>query len=188
MKNYCADIHNNLTISLTRNGIKLGACCWDKSTKVPSDLANLWNASNLTRLRELNKLDQLDSYACKQCIYMEQNGGSSRRTGVNEYYKIQETDLSGPRGLEITIDFTCNIACVYCSPELSTQWRLELNTPKKQFPIRLAQPDIIALLDTLDLSNLNNIHFYGGDPLFTNTHEVILNYIRVTPKYCKPQF
>jgi sulfatase maturation enzyme AslB (radical SAM superfamily) len=177
MKNYCADIHNNLTISLTRNGIKLGACCWDKSTKVPSDLANLWNASNLTRLRELNKLDQLDSYACKQCIYMEQNGGSSRRTGVNEYYKIQETDLSGPRGLEITIDFTCNIACVYCSPELSTQWRLELNTPKKQFPIRLAQPDIIALLDTLDLSNLNNIHFYGGDPLFTNTHEVILNYI-----------
>ena len=177
MKNYCADIHNNLTISLTSDGIKVGACCWENTARVAQDWDNLWNASNLTRLRDLNKLDQLDETACKQCIYMEKHGEFSRRTGVNEYYKTQDIGASGPRGLEITIDFTCNLACVYCSPLLSTQWRLELNTPKKQFPIRLAQPDIIKILDGLDLSNLDNIHFYGGDPLFTNTHETILNYL-----------
>lgn len=175
--NYCADIHNNLTISLTSNGIKVGACCWEKTATTVNNWANIWNAPNLTRLRDINKQDQLDQNACSQCIYMEQHGESSRRTGVNEYYKTQDVDQPGPRGLEITIDYTCNLACVYCGPELSTQWRLELQTPKKQFPIRLAQPDIITILDSLDLSNLNNVHFYGGDPLFTNTHEIILNYI-----------
>lgn len=177
MTNFCADIHNNLSISLTPSGVVVKACCWEKNPTAVKNLTNLWQTKKLQDLRELNKHDKLDPWACKQCIYMEKNGGESRRTGVNQYYNSLATDLSGPRGLEIEIDYTCNLACVYCSPQLSTQWRLELNTPKEQFPIRMATPDIIKLLDSLDLSNLDNIHFYGGDPLFTNTHEVILNYL-----------
>ena len=177
MSKYCADIHNNLSITLTARGVQVGACCWEKSsTVVPID-QDLWKTPNLQKLRELNKSNLLDSKACAQCIYMENNGGSSRRTGVNEYYKSTATDQPGPRGLEISIDYTCNIACIYCGPKLSTKWRTELKTSKKQFPIRMTQPDIIKILDGIDLSNLDNIHFYGGDPLFTNTHEIILNYI-----------
>lgn len=177
MTNFCADIHNNLAITLTPNGLQVGACCWEKSAAVVQSWDNLWQAQNLIKLRELNKENKLDPRACQQCIYMEKSSNSSRRTGVNTYYNSTETDFLGPRGLEIKIDFTCNIACVYCGPYNSTQWRLELDTPKKQFPIRLSQPDIIKVLDSLDLSRLDNIHFYGGDPLFTNTHEVILKYI-----------
>ena len=177
MSNYCADIHNNLSITLTSQGVQVGACCWEKSPTVVLPDQDLWKTSNLQKLRELNKVDLLDNKACAQCIYMEQNGGPSRRTGINEYYKSTATDQPGPRGLEISIDYTCNIACVYCNPALSTKWRTELKTPKKEFPIRMAQPDIIKILDGLDLSNLDNVHFYGGDPLFTNTHEIILNYL-----------
>lgn len=177
MNKFCADIHNNLTINLTAQGLKISPCCWAKKSSLVSIGDDFWNSPQLMQLRESNKLGQLDHDVCKQCIYMEQHGNVSRRTGVNEYYKTQDTDLPGPRGLEITIDYTCNIACVICGPGLSTQWRLELGTPKKQFPIRLARTDIISILDSLDLSNLDNIHFYGGDPLFTNTHEEILNYI-----------
>lgn len=177
MNNFCADIHSNLAITLAPNGIQVGACCWEKSATVVSEYSNLWQSENLIRLRNLNKDNKLDGHACGQCIYMDKNGNSSRRTGVNEYYKSTETDLSGPKGLEIKIDFTCNIACVYCIPFNSTQWRLELNVPKNTFPIRLSKPDIIKVLDGLDLSRLDNIHFYGGDPLFTNTHEIILDYI-----------
>jgi sulfatase maturation enzyme AslB (radical SAM superfamily) len=85
--------------------------------------------------------------------------------------------LSGPRGLEISIDYTCNLACIYCGPNVSTQWRNELGVDKKKFPIRMAEHDIVALLDKIDLINLDNIHFYGGDPFFTRTHEIILDYI-----------
>jgi organic radical activating enzyme len=177
MNNFCADIHNNLAITLTSRGIQVAACCWENTPTIVNDQQNLWQTPKLTHLRELNKQDKLNLASCKQCIYMEQNGGTSRRTGINQYYNSLATDLPGPRGLEIKIDYTCNIACVYCSPDNSTQWRLELDTPKKKFPIRLAEPDIIKILDGLDLSNLDNIHFYGGDPLFTNTHEIILNYI-----------
>lgn len=177
MKQFCADIHNNLAITLTKTGVQVAACCWENSSTVVKDWNNLWQSPRLQALRELNKQDQLDPVACKQCIYMEQNGDTSRRTGINQYYNSTVTDLSGPRGLEIKIDYTCNIACVYCGPYNSTQWRLELDIPKKEFPIRMSEIDIIELLNNLDLSNLDNIHFYGGDPLFTRTHETILNYI-----------
>ena len=177
MNKFCADIHNNLALTLTNNGIQVGACCWYKDTKTVALGTDMWNLSNLIELRELNKKNQLHSYGCEQCVYMEQHGGTSRRTDINEYYNSTATDLSGPRGLEIKIDYTCNIACVYCGPYNSTKWRLEENTPKKQFPIRLEKLDIVSLLDTFDLSNLDNIHFYGGDPLLTDTHEIILNYI-----------
>jgi len=179
MTKFCADIHNNLSISLTKKGLQVKACCWCwiNSPSDAKDLTNLWQTKELIALRDLNKQDKLNPWACKQCIYMEQNGKSSRRIGVNQYYNSTATDLLGPRGLEFEIDYTCNLACIYCGPRQSTQWRLELNTPKKEFPIRMSKPDIIKILDSLDLSNLDNIHFYGGDPLFTDTHESILNYI-----------
>lgn len=178
MTNFCADIHNNLSITLTTKGVQVKPCCWSK-TKVDglTDLTNLWHIKELQHLRELNKQDKLDPRACRTCIYMEQNGNSSRRTGSNQYYNSTATDLSGPRGLEIEIDYTCNLACIYCDSRSSTQWRLEIETPKKSFPVRMAKPDIIKILDNLDLSNLDNIHFYGGDPLATNTHETVLKYI-----------
>lgn len=176
MNNFCADIHNNLSITLTRQGVTVRPCCWFKDhTAIAAD--DPWNHSTLVSVRQNNKNNILDSKSCKQCIYMEQHGGSSRRTGINQYYNSNDVDLSGPRGLEISIDYTCNIACVYCGPNLSTQWRNELGVDKKKFPIRLAQHDIIQLLDKIDLSNLDNIHFYGGDPFFTRTHEIILDYI-----------
>lgn len=174
---FCADIHNNLAITLTPTGVQVGACCWYKDTTIILPTEDIWNTSKLQKLRELNKQDKLDTHGCSQCIIMESAAGTSRRTGVNEYYKSKETDFPGPRGLEIKIDLTCNIACSYCGPDSSTQWRLELNTPKKQFPIRLREVDIISMLDQLDLTRLDNIHFHGGDPLFTNTHETILKYI-----------
>jgi len=178
MNNYCADIHKNLAITLTSTGVKISPCCWaNQPVVIADDILDPWQAPKLQQLRELNKQNKLDPIVCNQCIYMEQHGNTSRRTGVNEYYKSTTTDQSGPTGLEIKIDYTCNIACVYCGPYNSTQWRLEVGTPKGTFPIRMAQPDIIKLLDSLDLSNLDNIHFYGGDPLFTNTHETILNYL-----------
>lgn len=174
---FCADIHNNLALTLTNTGIKVGACCWYQDNVIVPIGTDLWNLPKLHELRQLNKTDQLPATGCSQCIYMEQHGDTSRRTGVNAYYNSTATDLPGPRGLEIKIDYTCNIACVYCGPYNSTKWRLEQNTPKTRFPIRLSRPDIVAMLDTLDLTNLDNIHFYGGDPLLTDTHEVILNYI-----------
>lgn len=166
-----------MALSLTSQGIKVGACCWEKSATVVTENDNLWESKNLIHLRNLNKDNKLDEKACEQCIYMEKNGNSSRRLGINNYYNSTETDLSGPKGLEIKIDFTCNIACVYCQPYNSTQWRLELKVPKNTFPIRLSKPNIVKMLDGLDLSRLDNIHFYGGDPLFTDTHEFILDYI-----------
>jgi hypothetical protein len=178
MKNFCSDIHNNLSLTLYKNGIRVTPCCWYKEENLITDLTqDLWNNELLIDLRKSNAQDQELSNGCQQCVFMERNGTTSRRTGVNEYYNSTATNLSGPRGLEISFDYTCNLACIVCGPSLSTQWRLELETPKKEFPIRLDDLDIIKVLENLDLSNLDNIHFYGGDPLLTRTHEIILNYI-----------
>lgn len=180
---FCADIHNNLSLKLHSTGLQIQHCCWDRKMININDTDEIWNHPEFVKNRTLNSQGKLPIPNCGQCEYMEQHGDSSRRHGVNRYYmetlgvgESTETP-SGPRGLEIKIDYTCNIACVYCGPYNSTQWRLELGTDKKVFPIRLKDPDIIELLDRIDLSNLDNIHFYGGDPLLTNTHEMILKYV-----------
>lgn len=176
MNNFCADIHNNLSIILTKTGVIVKPCCWYQEDIIPTD--NIWDSKKLIEIRDNNKNNLLDPTGCKQCIYMEKaNHDQSRRTGVNTYYKSTATDLNGPRGLEISIDYTCNLACVYCTPLVSTQWRNELSLDKKIFPIRLNEQSIVEILDKLDLSNLDNIHFYGGDPFFTKTHEVVLDYL-----------
>lgn len=178
MDKFCAEIHNNLALTLTNGGITTGPCCWFKERHLEKTFdKNFWQSEKLIEIRNANKQNLLPTIGCYQCIYMEENGSFSRRTSANNYYNSTATDLSGPRGLELSIDYTCNLACVYCSPELSTQWRIELNTPKTLYPTRLKEDEIISVLEKIDLSNLDNIHFYGGDPFFTKTHEVILEYI-----------
>lgn len=183
MNNFCADIHNNISLYLTPSGVKVGHCCLDLKHVLP-DNKNYWNTTRLVDIRKLNSdSDQLDKEICARCISTEGTNSGGRRLGVNQYYKdtlgVDHTipATAGPRGMQIKIDYTCNLACVYCGPADSTQWRLELGTDKKIYPIRLKQPDIIEILDNMDLSNLDNLHFHGGDPLFTNTHQIILEYL-----------
>jgi sulfatase maturation enzyme AslB (radical SAM superfamily) len=84
-----------------------------------------------------------------------------------EKFSIKK-DLTGPQRLDLTFDVSCNLACRTCGPESSTFWQKHLKDNNLPFattsPISKAT-EMIAILKTLDLTNLEMIVFCGGETL-----------------------
>lgn len=69
---------------------------------------------------------------CEYCKNIESSGGESDRTYHNKIPGLTPIDFDGtnlevtPRILEIYLDNTCDLACVYCSPWYSSKINAEL--------------------------------------------------------------
>jgi organic radical activating enzyme len=153
--------------------VSYAPCCWIKDSTTESSV-NFYH-DDLTNLRQFNQQNILPERLCQACISQETAGAQSMRQG----YLITHGKITvepSLQYLDINIDYTCNLACVTCGPELSTTWRNELGI--KHIPVR---PNIDQFLKTklgsLDLTNLKEIRMWGGEPLLTATHQQILEYI-----------
>jgi MoaA/NifB/PqqE/SkfB family radical SAM enzyme len=90
------------------------------------------------------------------------------------------TDSQIPNGIgntvykvEIVLDTTCNAACIQCGDMQSSLWRKEMATHSKIIHIQPEQQidDKIQLIkDSIDVSKVRHWHFWGGEPLLTDTH------------------
>jgi len=84
--------------------------------------------------------------------------------------------LSGPQRIDLLFDRSCNLACRTCGPQSSTLWEKHLRdnnllNDKKFIPLINDNSNIIkGILQTLDLSNLEQIQFCGGETLLGNTY------------------
>lgn len=129
---------------------------------------NLWQDPRLKALRETNKQGVWDP-GCSPCYLMERAGLTSFRTGMNRGLDTYgRTDLSGPARLDIMFDISCNLACRTCDSNSSTFWQKHLQdigewdrpifTPRNK-------SRMIEYLAELDLSNLRQVVFCGGETL-----------------------
>jgi sulfatase maturation enzyme AslB (radical SAM superfamily) len=81
-------------------------------------------------------------------------------------YKLKMLDLRWKN--------TCNFACVYCGPDLSSAWANELKLPQHINDQALQQSldYIYGHLDTVD-----HIYLAGGEPLLIKENLVLLNHV-----------
>ena len=176
MSKYCPRIHHGLTLSnITRDSLSYTVCCWDDKT-IASDTVDFFHPT-LVELRSKNQQQQLPLAHCSKCVLQENTGGKkSMRLGYLETHGAETYDAS-IQYLDINIDYTCNLACVTCGPELSTTWRNELKIKGRD-----VRPDLEEFIQTklksLDLTHLREVRFWGGEPLLTLTHKKILEYIK----------
>jgi sulfatase maturation enzyme AslB (radical SAM superfamily) len=59
-------------------------------------------------------------------------------------------------------DISCNLACRTCGPTSSTYWLKQLNQP---VDVPKSSQDVIQAMSKLDLSNLQQVVFCGGETL-----------------------
>jgi len=69
---------------------------------------------------------------------------------------------------------TCNFACVYCGPDLSSQWAVELNMPQKINKDAFNQS--LSYIDR-NLHNVEHVYLAGGEPLLIKENISLLNKI-----------
>jgi MoaA/NifB/PqqE/SkfB family radical SAM enzyme len=183
---YCPRIHHGLTLTnIIQDSLSYAVCCWAEKSVNTSTAIDFFHPS-LVNLRNQNQQQKLPTDYCAKCLNQESTTNKkSMRQGYLETHGNATYD-AGIQYLDINIDYTCNLACVTCGPDASTTWRKELNI--KSYNVR---PDLDnffqSKLENLDLSQLREVRFWGGEPLLTLTHKKILEYIksRVDPNQIK---
>lgn len=170
---YCSMIHGGLHLNFKSPSPYAQHCCLRK-TEFPIDSKlNLWDHNDFLPLREKNKTNQWDS-GCSNCQRLEQSGHESLRTGMNNGLGITgETELLGPARIDLMYDIGCNLACRTCGPHYSTFWQKHLKEHGLQqepifSPRRHTQ--IIQSLQQLDLSNLRQVVFCGGETMLGQSY------------------
>lgn len=165
---YCAMIHGGLNLDLTDTPPAIRSCCLRGDNMLIEGNKPFWQMLNDSPLRTNNSAGKWDS-GCQNCQSLEKAGMRSFRQGMNDGLEIYGlTHMKGPARIDLRFDTSCNLACRTCGPHSSTFWQKHLQnigewdqpifTPRKKH-------EIIYYLSTLDLSNLKQVVFCGGETL-----------------------
>jgi organic radical activating enzyme len=164
--NFCRFLSNGYRIESDGVGLHYSPCCWF-NRKI-----DLLNNPDFDKQKEL--ISQVDHWIpeCSTCRQIEESGAYGKISPrLRSFTEIPNNDIPDnvPGWMEITIDTTCNAACVMCGPWHSTTWRKQevkfgLKTPDDL-------PDLVDPLKWLDfiknkfpLDYVKSVSFLGGEP------------------------
>jgi sulfatase maturation enzyme AslB (radical SAM superfamily) len=146
-----------------------------------------WWESGLTEIRQ-DMLAGKKHQGCNRCWKEEEQGILSYRQRQNEYwaqYQNIQQPLPKPAFLMMGIGNYCNIKCIMCSPQKSSLWADEYEKNQKTFnkiDIHFynysngawSEPEKIERLLDRVATNVEMLHFSGGEPLITPEYKQVL--------------
>lgn len=190
MESYCHLIQGGLTVSMINDQGKIGfqpCCMMSHGSTIKIDLdainKNIFKHPDLLGMREQNRSGFWNEF-CSSCKIAEHRGEKSLRQNTSILYDgLSPDDIlsqNGPLDLVITLDNGCNLACQTCGPNSSTTWEsfLEKNGEhviKKHFNFR--ESLVKEVFDPMDLSKLQSIKMFGGEPFLGRSTIKFLEYI-----------
>lgn len=165
-------IHGGLNIDIKGTLFAQHCCLRKDQIPIPPGLP-IWQSPGFAPLREKNLQNQWDP-GCANCENLEKAGLTSFRQGMNQGLGIYgKENLSGPARIDIMFDISCNLACRTCGPHSSTFWQKHLKEHNEwSYPIFTprSRTEIIQLLSELNLENLRQVVFCGGETLLGNEY------------------
>lgn len=172
---YCASLHAGLQITLGRNdSITVSPCVLDPVEFVVTD-SHVFDHPDLIKFRQRNQISQSLEGGCAACEELACTGRRGRNRSSSNIAYIDDHLLYnqlGPKMITFKLDYVCNLACVTCGPDVSTKWRSI--TKDKGFPTFADEDLIRSTIRNINLEQLETVHIFGGEPLLTRTHEIIL--------------
>ena len=171
---FCRYLSNGYSFKLKNNSLTVSPCCWYES-KIQVD-------SQLLQNRKLI-FESITGWTagCANCKTLEDSGQQSLRQSGPDWIGNTENSQD-PIAIDIALDMDCNAACVTCGPWNSSLWAKEnskLLNEKIKINKNTDQLDnaIDQIVGTVSLSKLKYVKFFGGEPLFTNTHLKFIKHI-----------
>lgn len=172
---FCRYLSNGYSFHITKNNsIVVQACCLNNNS-IPLN-------SQLLQARELmfNSITQWTD-GCSNCKILEDAGQPSlRQSGPDWISDLEKTQ--DPITMDIHLDNECNAACVTCHEGSSSLWKKE-NLKLHNKKITIIKDDttvnqaINCIVNTVSLEKLKYVKFFGGEPLFTDTHLKFIQHI-----------
>jgi sulfatase maturation enzyme AslB (radical SAM superfamily) len=137
---------------------------------------------------------------CEYCQQIEQTGGFSDRMLHNKIPNLSPAELDtdntaltvSPTVLEVFFDNTCNLACLYCEPEVSSKIAEENKKfgafeshgikllPISEKHSKELAPEFWKWMDH-GFQSLKRFHFLGGEPFLQKELDVLIELIESHP-------
>lgn len=178
-KLYCPAIYHHLYVErVSADKIKVAPCCAAMAQLSDNSFDFDLNPT-LLKIRQENS-QGIASKECNWCWSTEKAGANSVRNGLVQYYS---TLASGPglHKLYWNVEPICNAKCIHCGSYNSSAWLAE-----DQKFVSDSHPDFLIhrtasssrsnvnVLDKIDMQNLQELYFNGGEPLLSKDPEILL--------------
>ena len=195
---YCPAIHNDLMLDFTEYRKQIMVvyqpCCLmsapiTEKVKIPLQNNFFVEDTYLKSIREKNKKNQWLN-VCRQCRELEQENIESKRLQLlrNEERRKRDpgyVDSTSIKNLTVTLNGYCDLMCTTCSPALSSTWLTKTKQSKEEGYVKdgylrrtasagnFNKKTIIEFFNNLDLSELQQVTFTGGETVTFNYFEMI---------------
>jgi len=146
-----------------------------------TDIEDILHGAINTEIKQCMNKDQQHS-GCSNCYKLEQGTTGIKNVRSDRYYYLKSlssipySSYNTMNTTLATVDMrwrnTCNLACVYCCPELSSTWAKELNIEIPVDEQQLAKTKEYVLANA---PNLKNVYLAGGEPLLMKENSELLD-------------
>lgn len=167
---YCPLIFNGMYVEkINDQKVKVSACCVNELGP-EIDVIDFENDPHLVAQRQLLKANQ-KLPGCGQCN--NNNTVFNLRHNALSFFRDSRLPVDPDRPvlnkLDWNVDPICNARCIQCSAHFSSAWAAEdAAHGKKAIPVRLANTTRHNnIANSIDLANIKNIYFNGGEPFLT---------------------
>lgn len=168
------------------NNGNVNACCIAPITygNVNSQsFDEIWNGESINKLRN-DFTAGIAHPKCQKCVNLEAAGHRSIRLETFDKFKEVEVNLitPTPKYFDIRFSNVCNFRCRTCWHGASSKWYKEA----KKLGRQASQSAIINNINDFDafinemtphLLNAKEFYFAGGEPLVTEEHYLLLNWL-----------
>lgn len=118
---------------------------------------------------------------CTICARQEQHSSVSERTWYNNIAEHQAIELDqitaqNIQNLDIRWSNTCNLSCVYCDHEASSQWAALKQQPVERLDYSNTLPGLLEFIDN-NRATIKNLALLGGEPLLQKENDALLDVI-----------
>jgi len=127
------------------------------------------------------KADKAYLPGCSKCELKEKTHGVQYTQRHTFNQQIPDDIGDEIYKLEIVLDTTCNAACIQCGADQSSLWRNEYASRDKNYVHIQPESQIDSKIETIkknvNIQQVKRWHFWGGEPLLTDTHMKLLSQI-----------
>ena len=161
---YCPLLFQGLYVEkVNNNQVKTAACCLNR----PGPAVDKVDFENDTYLQHQRQqvLQQRPPEGCATCYRVDSQGGvSSRQLALRKF--PSSTDLQLHK-LDYNVDPVCNARCIQCTSYYSSAWAAEDQAYGKA-PARSPNQTLRNKIShDVDVSQVNDLYFNGGEPMLS---------------------
>ena len=168
---FCPYYDQGLFIGSTAQGnTQISMCCWQKKQSVEKVT---FDHEYLQSIRQQSQ-NQL-SDRCSQYCKIPGHIANERERTQNEI--IWDDSGTKIKKLHLEQSLICNLTCISCSSQYSSSWNTHYRLFDETAPLIRLKKNPESVWEHLDLSEVNHLHFTGGEPLLNPDNLKILKHL-----------